>query len=109
MVFAFIDAILFSVPIAGELLGIVAELADIASIISIIGAVDDAAFDVSNTVDDPKNHALAIFSLIVKPLALMDIVKVARAAAIRRKMSGAGIAKLGGRVADRPSAIRKVS
>ena len=95
-------------PIAGEILGSVAELADIASIVSILGVAGNAAFDVYNTVDDPKNARLAIFSLILEPLALLDLVKIQKAANIRREMSDADVAKLGGKVASRMGTIKKL-
>ena len=105
---AFIGAILFLVPIAGEILGSVAELADIASIIAIMGVVGNAALDVYNVIDDPKNAPLAIFSLILEPLALLDLVKIQKAANIRRGMSDADVAKLGGKVASRMGTVKKL-
>ncbi|KAK8087733.1 killer toxin alpha/beta [Apiospora hydei] len=56
IILAFISAILFFVPIAGEVLGTVAELADIGAIISVMGAVGNAAFDVYTIVDDPRTR-----------------------------------------------------
>ena len=108
LILAFIGAILFIVPFVGEIVGTVTELADIAAIISILGAVGNTAFDIYSVVDDPKNGVLAIFSLILEPLAIADIAKVARAANIRRGMGEEDIAKLGTRVAGRMQSIRKV-
>ena len=108
LILAFIGAILFLVPIAGEILGSVAELADIASIIAIMGVVGNAALDVYNVIDDPKNAPLAIFSLILEPLALLDLVKIQKAANIRRGMSDADVAKLGGKVASRMGTVKKL-
>jgi chitinase len=109
LILAFIGAILFFVPIAGEVLGSVAELADIASIISILGVAGNTALDVYTIVDDPQNAPLAIFSLILEPLALADLAKISKAANIRRGMSDDDIAKLGTKVSERMGTIKKIT
>ncbi|KAF2094641.1 killer toxin alpha/beta [Rhizodiscina lignyota] len=109
LILAFLGAILFFVPVAGEVLGAVTELADIASIITILGAVGNAAMDVYTIVDDPSNAPLAIFSLILEHLALADLAKITRAANIRRGMTDADVAKLGDKVADSMGTIKKIT
>ena len=108
LILAFLGAILFFVPIAGELLGSVAELADVASVITVLGVAGNAAMDVYTIVDDPKNAPLAIFSLIMEPLALLDIAKVTKMASFRRDMKDDDVAKLGGKIASRMATIKKV-
>jgi hypothetical protein len=108
-ILAFIGAILFFVPIAGEVLGSVAELADIASIIFILGVAGNTALDVYTIVDDPQNAPLAIFSLILEPLSLANLVTITKAANIRRGMSDDDIAKLGTKVTARMQTIKKVT
>lgn len=109
MILAFIGAILFFIPIAGEVLGSVAELADIASVIAILGEVGNAAMDVYTMVDDPKNSLLAIFGLVLAPLALGNIANISKAAGLRRAMSDDDIAKLGSKLATRMGTIKKVT
>ncbi|KAK7188927.1 hypothetical protein DPSP01_013067 [Paraphaeosphaeria sporulosa] len=89
IILAFVSAILVFIPIVGEILSTVAETADIAGTIAVLAAAGHAAFDVYTIVDDPKNASLAIFNLIMAPLALADVAVVAEAAQIRRK-SGEG-------------------
>jgi hypothetical protein len=98
IILVFFGAILFLVPIAGELIGSVTELAEIGEIVSAVGAVGNTAFDIYSVASDPHNAPLAIMSAIFEPLALLDIAKVAKAASIRRGMSGADVAKLGKQV-----------
>ena len=109
IILGFIGAILFFVPLAGEMLGAVTEMADVASIISILGTVGNAAMDVYTIVADPSNAPLAIFDLIMAPLALADFVQITKAANIRRGMSDDDILKLGGRMSTRMKTIRKVT
>lgn len=108
LILGFLGAILFFVPIAGEVLGSVAELADVASILSIVSAAGDAALGVYQIVDDPSNPLLGIMSIIMAPLALGDLAQVSKAANIRRGMSDDDIVKLGGKIAGRIKIIRKV-
>jgi hypothetical protein len=106
---AFISAILFFVPIAGEALGAVAEVGDIAGIIAILGAAGNVALDVYTIVDDPNNAPMAIVDLIMAPLALADVAVIAKAANIRRGMSVKDMAKLGDRVGERMGKLEKVT
>jgi chitinase len=107
IILAFISAILFFVPIAGELVGAVAEVADIVAIIDVLGAVGNAAMDIYTVVDDPANAPLAIVDLIMAPLALADVAIVAKAAELKRGMSVEDMAKLGDRVGERMSKVTK--
>ncbi|OKL59809.1 hypothetical protein UA08_04952 [Talaromyces atroroseus] len=98
IIMAFFGAVLFLVPIAGELMGSVAELAEIGSIVSAVGSAGNIAFDIYSVASDPNNAPLAIMTAIFEPLALLDIAKVAKAASIRRGMSATDVAKLGNQV-----------
>ncbi|KAI9700939.1 MAG: hypothetical protein M1820_006584 [Bogoriella megaspora] len=109
IILAFIGAILFFIPIVGEVAGAVAETADIAAIIGVIGTVGNAAFDIYTIVDDPSNAPLAIFSLILAPLALTDLAVITKAATFRRVMKDSDIAALGGKLADRMGTIKKIT
>lgn len=109
IILAFVSAILFFIPVAGEVLGTVAEVADIAAIISVLGAAGNAALDIYTIVDDPKNAPLAIVGLVMAPLALADVAAVAKAAQIRRGMSTQDIAKLGNRVAQRLDKVKAIT
>lgn len=109
IILAFIGAILFLIPVAGEIIGAVTEMADVSAILLTVGAVGNAAMDIYTIVDDPENAPLAIFDLVMAPLALLDVVGLAKAAKIRRGMSDDDIAKLGGKIGARMSAIKKVT
>ncbi|EEA26398.1 hypothetical protein TMatcc_005334 [Talaromyces marneffei ATCC 18224] len=98
IIMAFFGAILFLIPIAGEVLGSIAELAEIGAIVSAVGEVGNVAFDIYSVASDPNNAPLAIMSAIFEPFALLDIAKVAKAAAIRRGMSADEVGKLGKQV-----------
>lgn len=109
LILAFISAILFFVPIAGEVIGAVAEVGDIVAIIDVLGAAGNAAMDVYTIVDDPDNAPLAIVDLIMAPLALAQVATVARAAELKRGMSVEDMAKLGDRVGTRMNKVKKVT
>ena len=109
IILAFIGAILFFIPVAGEVLGTVTELTDLASIITILGAAGNAAFDVYTIVDDPQNAPLAIMGLIFAPAALADVATITKAANIRRGMEEADIDKLGTKLSSRMKSIKKVT
>lgn len=106
---AFITAILFFIPIAGEVLGAVAGASEIAGIIALLGAAGNVAFDVYTIVDDPSNAPLAIVDLIFAPLALSDVAIIAKAASIKRGMTAEQMAKLGDRVGERMGKLKKVT
>lgn len=107
-ILAFLSAIFLIIPVIGEVLSSVAELADIGVILSLIGAAGNAATDIYTIVDDPANAPLAIFDLILSPLALADVAKIAKAADLRRAMKEEDVAKLGGKLEGRMKTIEKV-
>ncbi|KAL7945747.1 glycoside hydrolase family 18 protein [Trichoderma barbatum] len=104
----FLSAIFLFIPVVGEIIGSVAELADVAVIMGLIGAVGNAGMDIYTIIDDPHNAPLAIFDLILSPLALADVTKINKAANIRREMKGDDVAKLGDGVKLRMETIEKV-
>ncbi|KAL6230234.1 hypothetical protein BDW75DRAFT_234560 [Aspergillus navahoensis] len=108
ILFAFLSAIFFFVPVVGEVMGAISSLANIGRIVSLLGAAGNVALDVYTILDDPENAPLAIFSLILTPLALMDVVKVGQAAKARRGMPAADVAKLGDRLSGRLNLISKL-
>jgi hypothetical protein len=109
LILAFIGAILFFIPIAGEVLGSVVEIGDMAAIITLVSAAGDVATGVYSIVDDPQNPLLGIMQIILAPLALANIGQVAKAASIRRGMSDDDVLKLGGKIAARLGTIKKVA
>ncbi|EHK17714.1 glycoside hydrolase family 18 protein [Trichoderma virens Gv29-8] len=104
----FLSAIFLFIPIVGEIIGSVAELADVVVIMGLIGAAGNAGMDIYTIVDDPHNAPLAIFDLILSPLALADVAKINKAANIRRGMKGDDVAKLGDGVKSRMETVEKV-
>ncbi|KAK7971581.1 hypothetical protein PG989_016597 [Apiospora arundinis] len=95
LILTLVGAILFQVPIADKVLGSVAELADVESIIAVVGAAGNAVFDIYIIIDDLDNTPLAIVNLVLDPLALGDVASVTKAAEIRRGMKPEVVAKLG--------------
>lgn len=108
LILAFLSAILFFVPIAGQVLGAVTSLTNVARILAVLGTAGEAALEIYTVVDDPKNAPLAIFSLVLAPLGLTDLAAVSKAATIRRTMKDADVAMLGKKVAGRLGIINKV-
>lgn len=106
---AFLGAVLFLVPVAGEVLGTIAELANIGRIIALIGEAANVADDVATIVKDDKNAPLAIFGVILAPLALTDLVALSKAAGYKRAMSTSDVAKLGTNVGAKMAVINKVT
>ena len=108
MILAFLSAILFFIPIAGEVAGSVAGLADLASVLAVLGAAGDLAMGVYTIVDDPNNPLLGILDIVLAPLALTSLTKISGAANLRRGMSDDDIVKLGGKIGARMGTIKKV-
>ncbi|KAH8880237.1 glycoside hydrolase [Thozetella sp. PMI_491] len=94
-ILAFITGILFFVPIVGELVGTISTLATIGRIIAILGTLGELATDIYGVVDTKGNDPLAIFTLVLSPLAVFDAAQMAKAAKISRAMSKEEKAKLG--------------
>ncbi|CAK7209595.1 hypothetical protein SCUCBS95973_000493 [Sporothrix curviconia] len=109
IILAFLSAILFFIPIAGEVAGAFAEIGSIVAILDTIGVIGNAALDIYTVVSDPQNAPLAIVSLILAPLGLADVATVARAARIQRTMKPEDLAKLGERVGARMNKIKTVT
>ena len=109
IILAFIGAILFFIPIVGEVAGTVEGIGDLAAILSIVGDAGNAAMDIYTLVSDPQNAPLAIMGLIFAPAALADAGNLLKAANIRRGMEDAEIAKLGTKISDGMSTIRKIN
>lgn len=108
IILAFISAILFLIPVAGEVAGSVAGATDVAAILAVTAVVGDTAFGIYSLVSDPDNPMLGIMSIVLAPLALTNIAKVSEASNLRREMSDADIAKLGGRIGPRMKTLQKV-
>ncbi|XP_044724772.1 putative glycoside hydrolase family 18 protein [Hirsutella rhossiliensis] len=109
IILAFLSAIFFFIPIIGEVDGAVASLAGVARILATIGVAGDVALGIYEIVDDVHNAPLAIFGLILEPLALVDVAKISKAARVRRAMSVDDERKLfGAKSVERLDAIRKV-
>ncbi|KAL2831314.1 hypothetical protein BJY01DRAFT_240141 [Aspergillus pseudoustus] len=109
ILFAFLGAIFFFVPVLGEVMGTISSLASIGRIVALLGAAGNVVVDVYTILDDPENAPLAIFSLILTPLALLDTVKVGQAARARRAMPAGDVAKLGDRLTTRLNIISKLN
>lgn len=105
---AFLGAIFMFIPVLGEVVGSIAQLANIGRIIALGGLAGNTALGIYDVVKDPGNAPLAIFGLILEPLSLMDIEKVGKAARFARQMSADDIRKLGSRPASRLSSIDNI-
>ncbi|KAH8892724.1 glycoside hydrolase, partial [Thozetella sp. PMI_491] len=108
IIFAFLSALLFFIPIAGEIAGAIAGVAAIARIAALIGTLGDVAMDIYSLVDDPSNAPLAIFGLITGPLAIMDIAQIAKAARVKRGMATDDVKKLGDNVSAKVAKLDKI-
>ncbi|KAL5358871.1 hypothetical protein BJX96DRAFT_173834 [Aspergillus floccosus] len=104
----FLGAILFIVPVAGEVLGAFTSLATIGRIVSLVGVAGNTAVDVYSVVSEKGNAPLAIMSIILAPLALMDVSAVANAARIKRSISADEMLKLGTKLNGRMKVIERV-
>lgn len=109
IILAFIGAILFFIPIVGEVAGTVEGVADLASILSLVGDAGNAALDIYTIVADPQNAPLAIMGLIFAPAALADVASIVKAAGIRRLLEDTEIAKLGSKISEGMTTIRKIN
>ncbi|KAF3916167.1 hypothetical protein AA313_de0205036 [Arthrobotrys entomopaga] len=108
IIFSFVTSILLIVPLAGEIMGTIATLANIGSVVSLLGFAGAAAFDIYTIINDPQNDPMAILGLMLTPLALTDLAIISKAAGIRRGMKAEEIAQLGGTIATRMNIIQKV-
>jgi len=108
IILAFLSAIFFFLPIAGEIIGTVAALANVGRVIATIGALGDVALEIQSIVEDKNNLPLAIFGIVLSPLALMDAAKIAKAANTRREMTPEQVGKLGERISKPLESIARI-
>jgi hypothetical protein len=109
IILAFVGAILFFIPIVGEVAGTIEGIGDLAAILSLVGDAGNAAMDIYTLVADPQNAPLAIMGLIFAPAALADAANILKAANIRRGLEDSEIAKLGTKISDGMGTIRKIN
>lgn len=95
IILAFLSAIFFFVPILGQLVGTVASLANIARIIVVLGTLGEVATEIYQVVDNKDNLPLALFSVVLAPLAIMDAAQIGKAASRMRAASPNEIKALG--------------
>lgn len=105
----FLAAILFMIPVAGEVLGTVEALADVAVVLSIAGTAADVGLSVADIVKNPNNAALDIMNIIFDAGALSQVSKISKAAKIRREMKEVDVTKLGTKVSDGLKTLEKVA
>lgn len=108
IILGIIGAILFIIPVVGEVVGAAEGAATLGAIITTLGAAGDVAFNVWTIVDDPSNAPLAIFGLILAPLALSNLATITKAAQIRRGMSETTLANLGAKLSGRMGMVDKI-
>ncbi|OQD66187.1 hypothetical protein PENPOL_c005G04431 [Penicillium polonicum] len=105
----FLTAILFMVPIAGEVLRTIEGLADVSLVLSIAGTATDIGTGVADIVKNPNNAALDIINIVFDVGFLTGATKASKAAKIRRKMKEANIAKLGDKVSSGFKIVSKLT
>jgi hypothetical protein len=105
---AFLGALFMFIPILGEVVGSIVQFANIGRIIALAGLAGNTALGIYDVVKDPSNAPLAIFGLILEPLALMDVAKVSKAASFARQMSVDDIKKLGAKTTSRLSSVDSI-
>jgi hypothetical protein len=108
IILAFLSAIFFFLPIAGQIIGTVTALANVARVIATIGVLGDIALEIQSIVADKDNLPLAIFGIVLSPLALMDAARIAKAASVRRDMTPEQVGKLGERVSKPLESISRI-
>ena len=109
LILGFVTAVLFLVPVAGEALGAVASLATVGTVVTALGIAGNIAYEIYDVVKNDANVGLAIASIILEPLALLDALKVAKAAKLRRGLDDVALAKMGSKLGDRMGTIRKLT
>ncbi|KAF2718380.1 hypothetical protein K431DRAFT_348748 [Polychaeton citri CBS 116435] len=109
LILTILSAIFLVIPFVGEGVG---ELID-AGIVGLIrgsmigaGAVGDTALGIYGEVTGPHNDPLAIINLVMAPLALLDVVRTAQAAALAQRLSDKVVTTLGPKVATRMKIVR---
>ena len=105
---AFLSAIFFFVPVIGQVVGTIATLSNIGRIIVLAGIAGNVAIGIHDIVDDPGNAPLAIFGLILEPLAIFDLAKLSKAANVRRGMSPEDVKALGAKPGAKASLIEDI-
>ena len=106
IIIAFLTSIFFFIPIIGQLVGTVAALANIGRIIAILGTLGEIAIDIYSVVDTKGNDPLVIFGLVLAPLAVFDVIKIAKAASVARAMKQDDYGKLGKNIKDKMDVYR---
>jgi hypothetical protein len=106
---AFLTGIFLIVPVVGEVVSGIAALATIGRIIALAGVAGNVALGIHDVVENKDNPALAIFGLILEPLALLDVAKVSKAAQVKRGMSADDLKKLGAGDGSRMDQVKKAN
>ncbi len=107
IIMAFLTAILFFVPVVGTVASSIASLAAIGRIIALVGVAGNLALDIYSVVDSKGNDPMAIFALVLSPLAVFDVVRISRAASVARGMKGEDVAKLGKNIEGKMNLVKK--
>ena len=102
---AFLSAVFFFVPVVGQVVGTIGTLANVGRILVMAGIAGNVAIGIHDIVDDPGNAPLAIFGLILEPLAVFDLAKISKAANVRRAMSPDDVKALGAKPNAKASVI----
>ncbi|KAJ5156895.1 glycoside hydrolase family 18 protein [Penicillium canariense] len=104
----FLAGILFLIPVAGEVLGPIDGLAEMATVLRIAGTAGNTGMAVADIVQDPSNVALDIMNIVLVAGSLADDLEVAKPASLRRTMKETDIAKFGDRVTTGLQSVEKV-
>ncbi|KAJ5081191.1 killer toxin alpha/beta [Penicillium angulare] len=105
----FIAAILFLIPVAGEVLGTVEGLADMATVLSIAGTAADIGLGVEDIVKHPGNAALDIMNIVFDVGSLTSVSKASKAAKVRRDLTETQVTSLGTKVKSGLKSLEKVT
>lgn len=108
LIMEFLTAIFLFIPIVGEVAGSIGALADISTVLTMVGAAGNAATDIYGMVSSKQNQPLMIMDLILTPLALGDLATIGKAAQVKRGMKEEDLLKLGSKVASRMKSLEKV-
>ncbi|KAJ6263642.1 Glucan 1,3-beta-glucosidase [Drechslerella dactyloides] len=109
IVLAVLTGTFLAIPIAGEVIGGIAGAAEIGAMAGMFAAAGNALLDLYTLVEDPENAPLAIFDLVMTPLAFIQFDKIAKASAIRRGMRSEEFSRMGKTIDDGMANVEKVA
>lgn len=95
IIIAVFSALLFFIPIAGQVVGSVAGMSGLAALAVSFGVIGDIAMGAYTLINEKDNPVGGILQIVLAPAALFDLPAIARASQLRRGMDTTALTKLG--------------